>query len=117
MADKTFSFTYTLFDCTTSTEVTNTYNYAALLGASSPLDLPVTFPYSGSISYLDYCDTFVYEVKEANALTWSTPPGWITLTNYNPITTVDSVNLSIKTNDSTNAGMYHVRKSLMVSGN
>lgn len=62
VAEKTYSFTYTLYDCTTSTETSATYNYAAMLGASSPLDLPVTLAYSGSISYLEYCNTFVYMV-------------------------------------------------------
>lgn len=116
-ADKTYSFTYKLYDCTTPTEASTTYNYAAMLGASSPLDLPVTLDYSSSISYLEYCNTFVYEVKEASSSTWSTAPTWMTLTNFNPITSVNGVNFNIKTSDSIYAGKYDVRKSLMIIGN
>jgi hypothetical protein len=117
VADKTYSFTYKLYDCTTSTETTTVYQYAAMLGASSPLDLPVTLAYTGSINYLEYCSTFVYSVKEAASAVWSTAPSWMSLTNYNPITTVDGVNFNIKTSDSANAGKYHIRKSLMVGTN
>jgi len=78
---KSYSFTYRLYDCTTPTEASATYNYAAMLGATSPLNLPVTLAYSSaSISYSEYCNTFVYEMKEASSSTWSTTiPVWMTL--------------------------------------
>jgi hypothetical protein len=119
VVDKSYDFTYSLYDCTSSTEVPATYYYAAMAGASSPLDLPVTLPYTenGAISYLDYCNTFVYEVKESSASAWSTPPGWMVLTNYNPISIVNGTNFKLKTSVEAHAGLYQVKKSLMVSGN
>ena len=37
---------------------------------------------------------------------------WLTLQNYNPITVVSGVNLSIKTSNPEHSGQYEIRKNL-----
>ena len=74
-----------------------------MLGSANPLDYELTFPWSDSaISYLEFCNKFVYEFRTMETPTpayVTTPPTWVTLMNYDPITVVNGANLKIKTSN------------------
>jgi hypothetical protein len=74
-----------------------------MLGSANPLDYEVTFPWNeSSISYLEFCNKFVYEFLNyyySSSTYVTTQPAWVTLMNYNPITDVLGVNLKIKTSN------------------
>ncbi len=94
------AFTVKLYNCSTPVETAQNYYYAAMLGSAVPFEYEVTLPYTSTISYLECCNKFIYEfrtVKTTTASFSTTQPTWITLTNYNPITTVNGVNFKIKT--------------------
>jgi hypothetical protein len=61
--DEFKDFTLTLYNCLSPVETGVAYYYAAMLGSTNPIDYAVTLPYTSAISYLEFCNTFVYEFR------------------------------------------------------
>jgi hypothetical protein len=62
------AFTVKLYNCSTPVETAQNYYYAAMLGSAVPLEYEVTLPYTSTISYLEYCNKFIYEFRTVKTI-------------------------------------------------